>query len=423
MALFLQHPISRTRSCRVVLGSLIAILLLLTHPLSYGSDTQPFGLMLSVICAETAWTLLHLAILEPLEQQPSVVQVLVSPIQHVAAGVRKGYQRAQRMRQRSLPPGFKQQAFNEDNTHEQHASTNQQPPPSLASFLETVEALLLASMLHDVGLYLLCGLTCMCDGGSSSISGGGGGASSPCFRVIISAPQVSYMQKCLFGLPAALLLAAQLDLVYAWIVLVLKVFAVFVPDARNFVAQLPKHAFNGPLAASSVAEFWGLRWHQLLRWYFEGMGYAAADALYAVAARALQLKSAEAPHAVRLVLHSFAAFLFSGVLHEYVPWALGQAVRGNYVLFFLIHWLTVLMEMAVAAAFAGVAVTPTVSRALAMFKRCWTWAVCLLTAPLFVEQLRSAGFYSTCALHPFGGVPLTPRIVERVSAGVVMGQA
>lgn len=63
-------------------------------------------------------------------------------------------------------------------------------------------------------------------------------------------------------------------------------------------------------AAKSISELWGYRWHQFLRFYFEGLGYTTVD-------RMLPKGNAVSP-GLRSSLHSVVAFLMSGVMHEYI---------------------------------------------------------------------------------------------------------
>lgn len=157
---------------------------------------------------------------------------------------------------------------------------------------------------------------------------------------------------------------------------------------------------------------------------------------------------------VRAGLRVFAAFVMSGFAHEYLVYAAFGSVSGTYMVFFGLHCLGVLMEgSAPRIPEHGLlskrhAFPPSMTRQPAStegalqrthrhskregplhnyvggsqrsntgwLQRCWAWAVCFLTLPLFFEPLRIAGMYSRCAFQPFG-IPLVPRLIDCRGSG------
>lgn len=191
--------------------------------------------------------------------------------------------------------------------------------------------------------------------------------------------------------------------------------------------------------------------HQFLRFYFEGMGYAAVNHL-------LPKGKAVSP-GMRSSMHTVAAFSMSAIMHEYLTWAAFGTVTGCYLAFFGLHCVAVLLEgwapfMCKAAVTAvrrqhqpsatstysrtsqdavDTSLTPaeapasstgnpklaagttTASKSASMAsrwtKRVWAVAVMVLLSPLFVEPYRAAGYFDERAWHPFGA-PVTPLVLN-----------
>jgi len=117
--------------------------------------------------------------------------------------------------------------------------------------------------------------------------------------------------------------------------------------------------WDNPLAATSLADFWGNRWNRI----FSGF---ARDMLVAPLARRIS------PRRLGLVV-----FLFSGLLHEYA-WSF--PVNGGYggpLSYFLVQWLGFQVESSRRGRklFRG---RPS------LLGRLWTWMVVLLPLPLLL---------------------------------------
>jgi hypothetical protein len=215
---------------------------------------------------------------------------------------------------------------------------------------------------------------------------------------------------------------------------------------------MPKRAFNWPVAAGSVSELWGFRWHQFLRFYFEGLGYGMVNAV---------LPKGMAPQALRASMRCVASFAMSGILHEYLTWAVFSSITGWHMAFFMLNCVAALLEnwapMIVAACCNKAwvdartsssngdrcAVTAHVTakvpgkgtksgsgnssqrssssaegfngyRVHAMLpgwlKHTITLSFFILLGPLFVEPYRAGGFFAERAFHPFGEL-LTPQML------------
>jgi alginate O-acetyltransferase complex protein AlgI len=115
--------------------------------------------------------------------------------------------------------------------------------------------------------------------------------------------------------------------------------------------------WDNPLAATSLADFWGNRWNRI----FSGF---ARDMLVAPLARRLS------PRGVGLVV-----FLFSGLLHEYAWSFPANGGYGGPLSYFLVQWLGFQVEGS--------------RRGRRLFRgrpstrgRLWTWMIVLLPLPL-----------------------------------------
>jgi hypothetical protein len=150
---------------------------------------------------------------------------------------------------------------------------------------------------------------------------------------------------------------------------------------------------------------------------------------------------------MRWSMHTVAAFLMSGIMHEYLTWAAFGTVTGWYMAFFGLHCAALLLETwgpmllklasntflqykghvtkdmqdagdckaspavkAKAPARAGSSAGKAPPLMPVWAKRAWTLAVMLLLSPLFVEPYRAGGYFAKHAYYPFG-VPLTAHVV------------
>lgn len=258
----------------------------------------------------------------------------------------------------------------------------------------------------------------------------------------------NFVAVCIFSYAAGSVLPLQMDVIFCCLRCALLVGALAMPQLGDMAAQLPQHAFNWPGASRSISELWGFRWHQFLRFYFEGLGYATADKLLPKGkATSLGLRSS---------MHTVSAFFMSAVMHKYLTWAAFGTVTGWFCAFFGLHCTAVLLEgwgplilkavlqgfgkssskaaaeeaavpavaaSAGAAKPGGAAVGAAAPPAAAARKcsrimppwamRLWAVSVMLLLSPLFVEPYRSQGYFAQRAWHPFV-VPITPKVVAWV---------
>ncbi|MFZ5479120.1 MAG: MBOAT family protein, partial [Myxococcota bacterium] len=120
-----------------------------------------------------------------------------------------------------------------------------------------------------------------------------------------------------------------------------------------------------PLAARTVAEFWGRRWNAIVhRWL-------ASVAFFPLARRG------------HVALAGLAAFALSAAIHTYlvIP-GVGLAAGLRMGAFFVVQGLLVVIERALG-----------IARAPAWVGHAWTVACFVATVPLFIEPfLRLAGF-------------------------------
>lgn len=187
------------------------------------------------------------------------------------------------------------------------------------------------------------------------------------------------------------------------------------------------------------------RWHQMLRFYFEGLCNRAVDALLP--------KGKAVPPALRGSAKVVAAFTLSGAMHEYQLWAAFGSLSGWNMAFFAAHCAVVLLENwvpAVAKALlspkkprgahkahhhgggsprhhdaarphggrssggGSFVRSPVLHRVRVILKaglaHVWALSVMALLSPLFMEPYRVAGTFGHRAFHPLG-FPLTPHVV------------
>jgi hypothetical protein len=215
LGLFLQLPISQHRAPRAVFGVMLAASMLVTHPKIYASHTQMMGLTLACYCCELAWTILHWTFLET-GRKPTISEVCVSPIQHLAHGVRKAHQRSQQLLQQDSKPGCKPWPVVLVHADEQGAcvhaaqSASHLPLALVCLVLKAAERLLLVCFVYDLVQYTLCTVLApqMCADGGSLLAASGGIFSTPVATAAVaadwlerlSAHLMSYLQLCLFGI-------------------------------------------------------------------------------------------------------------------------------------------------------------------------------------------------------------------------------
>lgn len=443
LALLLQLPISQNRMFRTAAGLVITFVTLLSHPPVYASDTQIFSPVLAFLCAQIALTMLHWTFLQPLDRRPSMLDVVFSHMKFSMHGVRKVYQRS--LRKASEKAGSSTSSGTAAAAERSTACTanattdparsrmphqgavrafNRKDNPSLTSHrddqpwvfavLKALEAVVKVSLWYDLTFYILCSVSNFCDPANSgtalfgSIRKATAAAAGGSFVQRLGPGAAAYLPLCLYSILAAAPMGMQLNLVYCWVDLVLHVAAGAVPQLRQYCAELPFSAFNRPWATTSLKELWGIRWHQFLRFYYEGLGYATVDKilwLWREDGRVASLRS---------IMRGASAFFISAITHEYVTWAAYGAFTGCYMAFFGLQFVAVMVEGAFVSAVAP-HLPAILQRYSKLFGRIYGWTVCGLMAPLFFEPFRVTGFYSRCAIHPFG-TSLTAKAVSWLQA-------
>lgn len=430
MACFLQTDISQQRMPRTAVGLLITASLLVVQPFIYYSPSQTWGIGLSSCCCLAAWSLLHWTFMEQLSSKPSLLSVCLSVVTHPMSGVIKVYQRMQPKRAPATKPSTGMQLRSGRPLVVVDAAGDMdliQGPPAqglLSTLFKSLVTMLAVCVSYDVGLYLLCAISngmCLATGTPSS-----------------------FLAVCVFGYIAGSLLPLQMDIMYCCMRSCMYACAFAWPALADYADQLPRHAFNWPGASSSISDLWGWRWHQFLRFYFQGLGYTTVDKL-------LPKGKAVSP-GLCWTLHTVSAFFMSGIMHEYLTWAAFGTVTGFYMAFFGLHCAAILLETwgpfilkhamqgmqhikrgvsdasaditdqaptapsparrrSSKASSGGGAAKKPVRIMPAWVLRCWTVVVMLLLSPLFVEPYRAAGYFAERAWHPFLGISVTERVV------------
>lgn len=285
-------------------------LLLFVQPYIYDSPTQTYGIGMASSCCLAAWTLLHWTFLQQLSIKPTVLQVCLSVVTHPMSGVIKVYQRTQchakptsstkastGMQLRSGRPLVVVDAAGDMEVI--HATP---APVLLAKFWASVATMLGTCVCYDVGLYLLCALSNdMCKAPSTASSATGAVAGSAAARCLA---------VCVFGYAAGSLLPLQMDIMFCFLRSSMYAGGFAWPGLAAYADQLPRRPFDWPAAAKSIGDLWGFRWHQFLRFHFQGLGYNTVDKL-------LPKGKAVSP-GLRWSLQTMAAFFMSGIMHEYL---------------------------------------------------------------------------------------------------------
>lgn len=454
LALCLQLPFAAKRLPRSLMGLSITCFTWTTFPHTITSETQPFGLILAFMCCGVGWTMLYWALVGPLDRTPSLLEVLSSYIQHSAYGVRKGHAKYLRAVGKAQVPGTKHAvSTGRDGSGSPAAERapagpfkSSEAPASyrgswLLAILRCLSALLLVSVVYDVVFFVMCRVNNWCDPAINSpvpfdsIRKAAAATNGGLWQQA-GAAVAAYLMLGARGLLPFFLLLMAIDIGYGWINLSVHVAALASPGMRSFASQLPFHALHSPWAAASMREYWGFRWQQCSRFHFEHVGYPAVDKLLPNAV----------PLALRAGLHAAAAFFMSALTHEYMNWAVYGYFSGYYFVFFALHCLAAVGEVllpAIAGPFlqktrlaarpvrasgtdTGSAVGAGMHQTAAgpgrvwcvlvwVLKRCWVWAVLVITSPCFFEPMKAGGFYCRSAYYPFGK-PLTPRLLAWLTA-------
>jgi len=441
--LLLQQPLSRNVRCSA--GIVFATLLLVIEPFIYHTPTQVHSVTCASFGCMAAFAMLHWALLGDSQQKHTVLEIMLSPIRQCLEGVIKVHQRFMRLKG---APGSSKPA--------RRVALQQPCQPGSTSLWVLLQQALLTSLVcattYDLGLFLLCSISNgMCSSSYSiptRLGLAGAGQSG----------QVPYLVRCAFAFPAGILLTQQIEFIYGIVRILMILLAFKWPALGQLAAQTPDRAFNWPVAAASVSELWGFRWHQFLRFWFEGLAYAAANAV---------LPKGKAPAALQASLRCLAVFALSGLLHEYISWAVFGVLTGWHMAFFMLNAVAVLLENCVPALLSAYlpqiaarlwAVTPCESetctvtapvtplkaggdanaskayvkpssdttgtctgtgtlngykssgRLPAWLGHVWTLSFFILLSPLFVEPYRTAGIFAERAFLPLG-TPLVPALL------------
>lgn len=442
MGLFLQTGLSHSRIVRTVVGLLITSLLLLVQPFIYASPTQTYGIGMASSCCLAAWTLLHWTFMEPLDKRPTILHVCCSTVTHPMAGMIKVYKRSQRHRAKSATPGQQVVSGGKVTAPGMQLRSSGRPlvvvdacgevqlmqPHTACHTLSTVAEALITmlgvAICYDAGLYLLCAFSHgMCIPGDTA-------APAPSSRLAV----------CLFAYAAGSLLPLQMDMMYCFLRSGMCAGALVWPALGDYARQLPPRAFNSVAASRSISELWSARWHQFLRFYFEGMGYSGMDKLL----HAISPNPKAVSPALRSSMHTVSAFVMSALMHEYLTWAAFGTVTGMYVVYFGLHCALVLLEgwgpLLLKA--AGQVVLGRAQKAASRAshddttasapahwpcrttadkkpghilpiwaQHVWATVFLVLLAPLFIEPYRAGGYFAQRAWHP-AGVSITGCVVE-----------
>jgi hypothetical protein len=317
----------------------------------------------------------------------------------------------------------KQKAFNAAAAASE-APSELQPQQRTASQLlhETVGALLHLMVLMDV----LSGILqcCFCYGdlpALHAVSVGNGQG--------IAVTALSYLIKAAAGF----LLGMQLAFTYMGGRIALILF--------GYQDIGPVHIFDRPWMATSISDLWSNRWHQVLRYYFTGLGYSLAGALSGLllqmlssfgfvgaqtagaahqggssskssgssnksvnssssnnrlGAKGKAAGSSERKHGlhaqgdwqreVKKAARTLVVFAMSGVVHEYVVWAAFGVVTGKHFTFFMLHGLAALAEGLGANLVQSTGFGASFQAPI-WLRRVWVLGFCLVTCPLFVDVL------------------------------------
>lgn len=394
-------------TARHVTGVIITAVLLIVQPWIYSTPTQMNAFNLATLGSLAAFSILHWTFSSSTtEQQPTVLQVCLSTFTHAIEGVCKVHQRFLARQKTNQPAPVSGRKPQQQQRSKFHSSHEQCAPPS-ALLIDAVWTLFDVYVTYEVGLYLLCSL----GGGLCSSSSRSRSSSSSPLAWISTLPPLEwlfvnlpYLSRCAFAFPAGVFLSFHMDLIYCLVRLIMAVGAFKFPAVRRLVADMPKRAFNWPIAAGTVGELWGYRWHQFLRFYFESLGYGAVEALLAVLPKPLQVHG-KVQLALRHIMRCVAVFLMSGLLHEYLTWAVFGRITGQYLLFFMINCAAVLLEHLQAG--------PRGAKLPAWVLRVWTLGLFILLGPMFVEPYRDGGFFDQRAFHLLGA-PLVRQLLDCV---------
>lgn len=437
---------------RTLWAFLVSTLYLVTQPLIYATSTQPQSIGIASVAMMVSWTILDWGLLQQPTSRPSPSQVYKSLFDHVMFGVAKVHRRRSKARD---PAGASHAATRAmhaaEGSLDEHTNKSQERKPVVhidasgaheargekllvkrsatvaqnrrptsdgaaaglllssddsttaaaaasSPYTSTtkplVQALWVLARLvvkYDVGFAVLC-----------CISGNMWKATAlqqPLDQGPLGAllgPRLAYYA---FHYGVSFLLPMQMGIAYASIKVV-----IILLGQKQLADSLPAEAFNSPVLSTSISDLWGNRWHQFLRYYFQGLGYTLVDKTARPVLQ--QLLPVQWQKSALATARSLVVFAMSGVWHEYITWAAYGVVTGKYMAFFMLHGLAVII-----ASYAVHLVPKKVQARIPYWlKRVYATAFMVLTTPLFTVPYQQHGYLQYC-FHPFL-VPVTATIAR-----------
>ncbi|KAL1921124.1 uncharacterized protein VTP21DRAFT_10840 [Calcarisporiella thermophila] len=161
--------------------------------------------------------------------------------------------------------------------------------------------------------------------------------------------------------------------------------------------------FKAPWAATSLTDFWSVRWHQSFRSGFMGVGWYPLRRL--VRERMIPYFGKNSGfHALELLLPTLGVFIASGLLHEYVTLTHPHARRPwLMVVFFILHGLGVAVEKTIGG-FLKRRITwlnrEDNRMLLSVIGWLWTSAFLLATFPLFFDFFARVDMWKEVGEQP-----------------------
>jgi hypothetical protein len=331
-----------------------------------------------------ALTMLDWCLLQSTAAKPSVVEMLSSFVWQPMSGIIQSRRDNQAVQQTSSSmeemqhedPGRKQEQF----AVQQQQQQLQRTPSKVQMLVENLNAMVRLMVVMDVMSSILGCMLCYgdfeaCNWQSSSllctsvpqIASAVHNAAcylTPLFSALASAVP-SVLAPMLFELcttvMAGFLLGVQLEFTYMCGRLVLIIL--------GYPKIGPPFMFDKPWSALSLSELWSKRWHQVLRYYFTGLGYNLADKLTAAVVTGLswllpgssivmvikqqqqQQQQGQSPalssalqKQLKRAMRTLVVFAISGLVHEYVSWAAFGIWTWHQLAFFMFHAFAILFE-------------------------------------------------------------------------------
>jgi hypothetical protein len=249
----------------------------------------------------------------------------------------------------------------------------------------------------------------------------------------------SYMAPMLFKLcttaVAGFLLGVQLEFTYMCGRMVLIIV--------GYPKIGPLFMFDKPCLALSISELWSNRWHQVLRYYFTGLGYTLADRLttalvtgfswllkgsstVTVSKQQRQLQrqrqqqrqqqQQDQPPAIhpglqkqlKRAMRTLVVFAISGLVHEYIVWAAFGSWTWRQLAFFMFQAFAVISEGlgSEVLTYTGKSSTSVPN----WLRRVWVFGFAAWSAPWFVDVYLHHRHYQNYA-PPFL-IPLTTELFK-----------